>query len=90
MNNEKLMRPQVKPCPICGNTPLLDSCSLDHGNGHGYPGCYVYLLKCDVCGRVEAQSNSIGCSDNEAKIQAIINWNAEVDKIEHFLANKNK
>lgn len=90
MPNENLKRPQIKPCPICGNVPLMETRSLDRGNGHGYPGCFLFSLECDVCGHVKSEWHSIYSNQDEAKITVIENWNAEVDKIEQFLQHRVK
>ncbi|MCK9470333.1 MAG: Lar family restriction alleviation protein [Bacilli bacterium] len=80
----------IKACPICGNIPHIEKESMDRGNGHGYPGCYEYIIKCSVCGYPTPQSCSTIYikSHEEAKAEVIKYWNTEVRQIEAFLKHK--
>ena len=35
-----------KSCPFCLSMPAMVKESLDHGNGHGYPGNFTYSVQC--------------------------------------------
>ena len=83
---------RIKPCPICGNIPYIEKNQLWGENGHGYPGCYSYDIKCDVCGYPKHQSgDTVYINSHEgAKAEAIKRWNLEVARIEKFLEYRNK
>jgi len=78
----------VKPCPICGYTPALDKVSLDHGNGHGYPGNYSYQFRCCKCGLIKTDITT-DIYDNEEELTAIERivkeWNEIVDYINELI-----
>lgn len=38
---------ELKPCPFCGNEVHLKAKPLWRPGGHGYYGCYEYIIQCD-------------------------------------------
>lgn len=79
----------VKACPICGSAPELKKDSLDYGNGHGYPGCYVYHYECGGCGIIKAGSyDTIYNKYDEAENKAAKDWNEVVDYVNDLIAHK--
>lgn len=79
-----------KKCPICGSEPQFDI--FDLGRGHdGYPGKFSYSLTCPKCGLLKSHSwNDIYCDKQEVFKKMDADWNAQVKKIERFLARKDK
>ena len=67
---------ELKPCPFCGELVYIEKRPLWNGT-HGYVGCYEYDIHCEKCGcRVYLGMNdTIYCSDEEAKTNAINAWN---------------
>lgn len=91
--NEKNKIIPLKGCPICGSAPTLRKDSLDRGNGHGYPGCYVYHYECSCCGNVKGgETNDI--YDEEGKLnaeqRARQSWNNSVNEINAHIRKKER
>ena len=83
----------VKACPICGAAPKLNKCSLDYGNGHGYPGNYTYQYECSGCGIIQAEeTNDIYDEEGEptAEQRAAKDWNEVVDYVNELIAKTHK
>ena len=79
---------ELHRCPICGSIPLLEAHDMGYGNGHGYPGCTAYTLKCPYCGKIEVGVNDIY---NKAPQKLLVEkWNTECEKLETFLEWRNK
>lgn len=38
---------ELKPCPFCGSEVHLKAVPLWRPGGHGYYGCYEYIVQCD-------------------------------------------
>ena len=91
--NEKNKIIPLKGCPICGSAPTLRKDSLDRGNGHGYPGNYVYRYECTCCGNVKGgETNDIYDKAGElnAEQRARQSWNKSVNEINSFIYKKNR
>lgn len=81
-----IFQKDTKRCPICGSYPVLDTESLDRGNGHGYPGSYLYGYACPDCEIPKAsQSDSISIDEKTALRKAKKYWEQEVDRIQKYL-----
>ena len=67
---------KIKNCPFCGSEVELKRLPLWNGS-HGYHGCYEYVISCDNCGcnKDLGNNNTIYNTDEEAKKNAIENWN---------------
>ena len=82
----------IKPCPICGSAPFLSVKSLDFGDGHGYPGNYMYHYNCPCCGILETDGYSdVYDMDGEhplATIKVAKEWNELVDYVNGYLERK--
>ena len=76
----------IKVCPICGAYPHLMENNLDRGNGHGYPGCFLYWYECPSCGLIKSEAVGSDIHDkNRTKEKALQKaadgWNELVDYI---------
>jgi hypothetical protein len=73
----------LKACPVCGEHPELKKESMARPGGHGYPGHYTYLYKCDFCRLLKgSETHDIYDSPEESKNRAKLSWNNEVDRIQ--------
>lgn len=89
--NEKNKIIPLKGCPICGSSPVLKKDSLDYGNGHGYPGNYVYHYECTCCGNVKGgETNDIYDEKGKpnADQRARESWNKSVNEINAYIRKK--
>jgi len=71
---------ELKPCPFCGNEVHLKAMPLWRPGGHGYYGCYEYIIRCDniECGCRLAnlgKNNTIYSTTEEAERNAAEAWN---------------
>ena len=72
----------VQACPVCGEHPELVRESLGRPGGHGYPGHFTYVYKCEFCRLLKGgETHDIYDSPEESKNRAKELWNAEVDRI---------
>lgn len=79
-------------CPICGNSPIIESESLDKGNGQGYPGKYFYYIvcpnKCCPLSRWIFSMNDI-YRPKEKVIEYLHNqWNRKAKIIDELIAHR--
>ena len=72
----------LKPCPFCGKDVYLEKRPLWReygGSTHGYSGCYEFVIKCPNpecgCSVNLGANNTIYCSEEEARKNAIRQWN---------------
>ena len=73
----------LKPCPFCGDVPILERTPLwsqgPYGSTHEYYGCYEYDVRCHNpscrCSVLLPKSDTIYNTDEEAKQNAIDAWN---------------
>lgn len=67
---------ELKPCPFCGNVPKIEQKPL-WDNGHGYYGCFKYVIQCHNCGcQIYMAGNDTANRDSEtARTNAINAWN---------------
>lgn len=79
----------VKNCPICKGIPIFKTESLDRGNGHGYPGCYLYKLACSnkMCpmSKEEACVDTVYNEPDVAQKKVVDEWNKRVDEVETLI-----
>jgi len=80
----------IKTCPICGAYPHLIENDLDRGNGHGYPGCFLYWYECPSCGLLKSEARGSDIHDKnrtkETAVQdAAEDWNELVDYINDLI-----
>lgn len=72
--------PPIKKCPWCGSQGHLTFDSLEKPNGRGYPGNYLFYIKCtnDLCGAIApyGKVDDIYRSTQEAVDKAVKIWNA--------------
>lgn len=75
------MNKELKPCPFCGAEVELETMPLWHG-GHGYQGCYEFIIKCKNCGAQPnyPQNDTVYRSENEAIKNVIKAWNRRVSQ----------
>ena len=66
-----------KPCPWCGGSASFHIDSMEKPGGRGYPGNFVYYVKCDRCGAVapNGKLSDIYRAPETARRMAIDNWN---------------
>ena len=87
----KLPDKRIKVCPICGSAPELKITDMGRPNGRGYPGRFWYSLACPHCGLPkEASSETVYHTAEEAHVQVIEHWNAEVDRIQEFINHRDE
>lgn len=90
MRGKTAMKTSPGACPICGDLPTIEKVSLDRGNGHGYPGCFMYVVCCE-CGHMKGgRSDTVYHGDGEAKQLAIDDWNCEVESVEKLMKQKSE
>lgn len=75
---------ELKPCPFCGSEVHLKTRPLWRPGGHGYYGCYEYIIQCDniECGCRLAnlgKNNTIYSTPEEAAKNATEAWNRRAD-----------
>ena len=85
-------RPVLKACPICGSAPVLKTDSLDYGNGHGYPGCFLYRFECSGCGMITTDEKTDiydKAGAPTAEQRAAREWNETVDYVADLIKKTN-
>lgn len=79
MKGENMKNFENKNCPYCNHKGVLRIGDLDRGNGHGYPGHYLYSIICpNPCCAMKPQTKEISdiYLDKEVAIQSAWNdWN---------------
>lgn len=83
-------RLNLKPCPICGSSPLLSTEDMGQPNGRGYPGDFMYYFYCPFCQKLEGDGFTTVYipTQKECITKAAESWNEEVNKIRNFLNYK--
>ena len=80
---------ELKPCPFCGDEVGLKRNKLWTDSGHGYKGCYEYIIRCDnpdcSCNIKLPKNNTIYNNDQDAVNNAIKAWNTRTDKSKQTL-----
>ena len=71
------MKEIVKPCPFCGCSVSVERVPLKH-----YKGCVIFEIKCLNCGceRTLMRNDSVYRTEEEARANAIAQWNERVDE----------
>ena len=85
--NKEISYIPVKACPVCGEHPVLRTESMGRPGGHGYPGHYEYLYRCEFCKLLSGSAwvHDIYDSPEKANNRAKSLWNEEVDRIQNHL-----
>lgn len=67
----------LKECPFCGNEVEVEKRPLWNNSGHGYYGCYEYVIECHECGcRINLpQNDTVYRDEKTARLNAINAWN---------------
>ena len=69
---------EIKACPFCGCSAVIDKEPLWEGS-HGYHGCYLVTVKCmnPLCetSRPHGQYDTVSMSMEEAEERAVEDWN---------------
>ena len=73
------------PCPFCGEDVYLDKVPLwssHNGVTHGYGGCYEFDVRCRNpkcgCNIHLIKNNTIYYNEEEARLNAIDQWNRRI------------
>lgn len=68
---------EIKSCPWCGGPGSLQIMSLGGPRGTGYPGHFVYYVKCTccLCNAPDGKFYDIDGSPEDAIKKAIEKWN---------------
>lgn len=65
---------ELKPCPFCGSEVEMDIYSMDR-NGHGYPGCFKYVIECKQCHMAHIEEYDVYKTQTDAMRFVRNKWN---------------
>ena len=67
------------PCPFCGTPVFLEKKPMWRKDGHGYPGCYSFIVECRnpecQCTISLPRNDTVYNTEEEARANAIKAWN---------------
>lgn len=68
---------ELKNCPFCGCRVQIERRPLEH-----YRGCYIFEIECSKCGckRTLTRNDSVYRTEEEARANAIAQWNMRASK----------